>query len=104
MDNRSLDIAWVFTPLYNRYLLVAHTMPETKTARPRRRHSSLIRHLVTYDTQIPGSDLAWMHSRLFVPLTLLGLMLAMFAGELFLPGDRVLSELGMDTSNIFVYW
>jgi len=30
--------------------------------------------------------------------------LAMFAGVLFLPGDRVLSQLGLDTSNIFVYW
>jgi len=28
----------------------------------------------------------------------------MFAGVLFRPGDRVLSQLGMDTSNIFVYW
>ncbi len=28
----------------------------------------------------------------------------MFASVLFLPGDRVLSELGMDTSNLFAYW
>ena len=45
-----------------------------------------------------------MHSRLFVPLVLLGMTLAMFAGVLFLPGDRVLSQLAMDTSTVWVYW
>lgn len=39
-----------------------------------------------------------------MPLALLAMTLAMFASVLFVPGDRVLSQLGMDTSNIFVYW
>jgi hypothetical protein len=50
-----------------------------------------------------SSNYAWLYSPLFVPLVLLGMTLAMFAGVLFIPGDRVLSQLGMDTSNYFVY-
>jgi hypothetical protein len=45
-----------------------------------------------------------LYSPLFVPLTLIAMTLAMFADVLFMPGDPVLSQLGMDTSNIFVYW
>ncbi len=59
---------------------------------------------VSFELQTPHSKYALLHARLFVPLVLLGMTLAMFAGVLFLPGDQVLSQLGMDTSNIFVYW
>lgn len=54
--------------------------------------------------QTPISNYAWLHSRLLVPLVLFGVTLAMFAGVLFLPGDQILSRLGEDTSNIWVYW
>ena len=58
----------------------------------------------SFEAPPPRSDYAWMHSRPFVPLVLLAVTLAMFADVLFIPGNRVLSDLGMDTSNIFVYW
>ena len=44
-----------------------------------------------------------MRSRVFVPLVLIGLTLAIFWEGLFLPNDRVLSAKG-DIFNFFVYW
>lgn len=47
---------------------------------------------------------AWLRSTFLVPLVLLGLTLAMFGSVLLSPGDRILSKLGNDLSNYFVYW
>ncbi len=46
----------------------------------------------------------WLRSAGFLPLALAALTLAMFAGVLLLPGDRVLSKFGEDLSTEFVYW
>ncbi len=51
----------------------------------------------------PDQAERWLYSPLFVPLALLGLTLAMFAGALFAPGDRALSAPDTDLSNFFVY-
>jgi hypothetical protein len=46
----------------------------------------------------------WLYSPLFIPVALLGLTIAVFADVLFIPGDRVLSPLEMDTSTYFLFW
>jgi hypothetical protein len=48
-------------------------------------------------------DADWMRSRLFVPLALLGITLAIFWRALLMPGDSVLSYAEQDTANLFVY-
>ena len=45
-----------------------------------------------------------MSSPLFVPLSLLGMMLAMFGRVLWGPGDQVLSKSGTDIAGQFIYW
>jgi hypothetical protein len=44
----------------------------------------------------PGQRPSWLYSPAFVPTALLSLTLAMFARVLFVPGDQVLSQQGMD--------
>jgi len=46
----------------------------------------------------------WLHSSLFLPLTLAAMTLAMFAGVIFSSGDRTLSQFGTDLAAEFVYW
>src|SRR5580693_6809100 len=57
----------------------------------------------TEEATEPTASQRWLYSPLFVPVALLGLTLAMFADVLFIPGDRILSGLGMDTSTYFLY-
>lgn len=49
-------------------------------------------------------DPSWLRSRYFVPLVLLGLTVAMFAAAVLSPSDAVLSSLGTDLSEEFIYW
>jgi hypothetical protein len=46
----------------------------------------------------------WLRSTFLVPLVLLGLALAMFGSILLSPGDQILSNIGNDLANYFVYW
>jgi hypothetical protein len=47
---------------------------------------------------------AWLRSPYFLPLALLALTMAMFAGPLLWPGDQILSSRGTDLATQFVYW
>jgi hypothetical protein len=47
---------------------------------------------------------AWLRSRYFIPLVLLGLTVAMFIAVMLSSDDRVLSAFGNDLSDEFIYW
>jgi hypothetical protein len=51
-----------------------------------------------------GAPAPWLRSPYFVPLALLALTVAMFAGPLLWPGDQILSNRGNDLATEFVYW
>lgn len=51
-----------------------------------------------------GALPAWLRSPYFLPLALLALTTAMFAGPPLWPGDQILSNRGTDLATQFVYW